>query len=303
MIRQGFGPIAFGNDTENFNITVSQYYPIDLVEYYQQEYNINIMDYKFDQILAINGIPAYEYFMNYANHSIGISKEVGTRLNYAFTIVEPRPDILIIEYGYWQQRTKRNPFPETPAVVYTLIHNGEQIEVTLPWTFKALKTYTGVESFMDDYWTRFSNPSLSKEEAELELEKYYKEVEEAAKEWALSQKGAVPSTPVVERLVMDVVPSSIHHIRENEAKLLKEHEQNLKENLKSAGSSSFSSDLTFTLLANSSHLSFWALSDNKTMAMYLDTMEPGKGSDYYPTLVKGFSQAAKLGLTNLVCVL
>jgi len=57
---------------------------------------------------------------------------------------------------------------------------------------------------------------------------------------------------------------------------------------------------TFELLVNSTHLTFWQLSDNETLVMYLDTMEPGKFTGFVPTLVEGFEMAAQRGLSRLI---
>jgi len=34
-----------------------------------------------------------QYFLSYANHSMGMCKDLGTRLNYAMTIVKPLPNL------------------------------------------------------------------------------------------------------------------------------------------------------------------------------------------------------------------
>ena len=44
----------------------------------------------------INGLNAVQYFEDYANHSIGLSKDFGARFNEAFTSPEPRSDICML---------------------------------------------------------------------------------------------------------------------------------------------------------------------------------------------------------------
>jgi len=277
MIRQGFGPVGWGSTVEDFQIRVSPYFPSDLVSWYQENSNIYLPDYSNYTIVGINGVDAYEYFMTYANTSVGMGKDAGTRFNFALTVPEPRDDITIIQYGYWQQRTHRNPFPETDSIVYTLVSpSGVKENVVLPWTFKALKTYTGQQSWLDDYYAKL---------AAIQPEYFIA----AANEWdARTARG-------------DILPAREHSFMEMEDKPeLKNKIQDHKQELLSQYFGDAASDMTFELLANNTHLTFWQLSDNKTLVMYLDTMEPGKLSGFYPTLLKGFQAAADRGLTQFI---
>ena len=252
-----------------------------MLEYYQSTYSIDLTQYVNYTLSKINGVDAYDYLLQYANSSLGMSKDVGTRLNYVLTVPEPRNDIEIIQYSYWQQRTHRNPFPETSEVVYELIDgNGNPVTVTLPWTFKAAKTYTGYNSFYADY----VNPNAALPAAELE-----EKLRQAAKEWVEAERSG-NIKPAVEANFMNIKSEkSKKVINDWKQKLIDEHLTKEQQ-----------SEYTFELLVNSTHLSFWQLSDNKTMVLYLDTMEPGFLSDYYPTLYKGFQVAAQRGLSQLV---
>ena len=249
---------------DNYKIKVSPYFPDDLVSYYNENMNIHLPDYTNYTIDEINGVPAFDYFMTYANSSVGMAKDAGARLNYAMTLPEPRDDIPVILYGYWQQRTHRNPFPETDAIIYSLTSpSGEKVQLTLPWSFQALKTYTGVDSWKEDYYA----PVLEFTHGDISYKQ--RDIEERPKE-----------------MIMDISSNRIKH-----------HKNNLVNNVYGFEASS---SMGFELLVNSSHLTFWQLSDNQTLVMYLDTMAPGRLSGYYPSLVKGFQIAAERGLTRLI---
>jgi len=273
LIRQGLGPVGWGSDPSNFKITVSPYFPSDLVSYYSNNFGIYLPNYTNYTINTINGVPAYEYFMTYANTSIGMSKDVGTRFNYALTVPEPRNDINIIQYGYWQQRTHRNPFPKTDSVEYGLISpNGDFETLVLPWSFKALKTYTGQQSWLNDYYAPLAD-----------VNSYI----EAADNWYIKQKTGDIEPSVKSSFMEDIIDNT---------DFIKSHKHNLI--YKYFGNDA--QDMTFELLANSSHLSFWQLSDNQTFVMYLDTMEPGRFSGFYPTLIQGFNMAKERGLSRFI---
>lgn len=44
------------------------------------------------QVLTINGEDALAHIITFANRSVGVSKDLGTRVNLALTMVEPTPD-------------------------------------------------------------------------------------------------------------------------------------------------------------------------------------------------------------------
>jgi len=148
----------------------------------------------------------------------------------------------------------------------------------LPWSFKALKTYTGYDSWVADYTSPWvngkSNPAP---------------LLRAADEWIEDQYEGDLTRPD-HHSFMPLSQGSDHTARQEEYKrnVLREHFGEEADNM------------TFELLVNSTHLTFWALSDGKTLVMYLDTMEPGKGSGFLPDLERGFKIAAQRGLTQLI---
>lgn len=207
-----------------------------------------------------------------------MSKDPGTRLNYALTVPEPRNDVEIIQYGYWQQRTHRNPFPSTSGVEYGLQSpNGNKVTITLPWTFKALKTYTGQSSWLADYKAPVA--SLNGDDELYDI---------AHKQWLEREKrGDVPVAH--ERSFMKIS-------NQNTKNNMESHKREILQKHFGARASEF----TFELLVNSTHLTFWQLSDNETLVMYLDTMEPGRLSGFLPDLVQGFKIAAQRGLSRFI---
>jgi len=50
-------------------------------------------------------------------------------------------------------RQHRNPLPRQPNVDYTFqLADGSTVDVSIPWVASSINTYTGVSSFMKDYW-------------------------------------------------------------------------------------------------------------------------------------------------------
>lgn len=207
-----------------------------------------------------------------------MSKDVGTRLNYALTVPEPRDDVEIIQYGYWQQRTHRNPFPSTSGIEYGLVSpNGDSVTITLPWTFKALKTYSGKDSWLEDYYAPVAS-----------LHGNFEEYLHAADEWnKREERGDILTAH--EKSFMDIHKKETKQIiNDHKKQILQQHFGD-----QAAG-------LTFELLVNSTHLTFWQLSDNQTLVMYLDTMEPGKFTGFLPDLLQGFKMAAERKLSRFI---
>lgn len=237
------------------------------------------------EILEIDGFSSFDYFLKYANNSVGMAKDLGTRFNVAMTLPEPRNDIQVIQYSYWQQRTHRNPFPKQATVYYKFQStDGEVVEVGFPWTFKALKTYTGVDSFMEDFY------APAHEEEQIRIDSAARD----AFDEQMKLGGSVKAP--VEKSLMHIPKGGVAEsvIHSHKAKLLAQHFPHL--------SLAEVEEDNFELLVNTTHLTFWALNDNQTMVMYLDDMAPDSGgpSGYYVALKQGFEIAAERGLTRLI---
>jgi hypothetical protein len=55
--------------------------------------------------------------------------------------------------SYWQIRTHRNPFPATSFVSYELqLKDNTTTTLHVPWVARVLKTYSGSQAFLQDYW-------------------------------------------------------------------------------------------------------------------------------------------------------
>ena len=90
--QQPFAPISVtANGTNEQIIVVSEYFPTSLINYYQQTMNIDIRSFSGAQIVSIDGYNALPYLIEYANSSVGMSKDLGSRFNYALTRPNPRP--------------------------------------------------------------------------------------------------------------------------------------------------------------------------------------------------------------------
>jgi hypothetical protein len=55
---------------------------------------IDVRQFAGAQIVSIDGFAALPYMIEYANTSVGMSKDLGSRFNYALTRPNPRPDIV-----------------------------------------------------------------------------------------------------------------------------------------------------------------------------------------------------------------
>lgn len=283
LVRQPFAPVGFGDTTENYKITISPYFDEEIIDYYEDSVGLNVTDYVGMEILEIDGVSPFDYFLKYANNSVGMAKDLGTRFNFALTVPEPRNDIQLIQYGYWQQREHRNPYPKQPYVYYKLQSpDGTEIELSVPWSFKALATYSGVESFQEDYFA--SSIIGSPEHLKEQLESVQQEL----------QLGG-PTKAARAHSFMNIPKGGKGEavIEEHKRKLLAEHFPHI-ENVEE--------EMSFELLVNTTHLTFWALSDNQTLVMFLDSMEPDADglSGYYVGLKEGFEIAADRGLTRLI---
>jgi hypothetical protein len=138
---------------------------------------------------------------------------------------------LPVSFGYWQSRTRRNPFPAKPAVDYSIrFANNTVVNLSVPWAIQCTKNYTGVGSFLKDYWA----PPASA----------------ARKASAKAQQRDQPLVHQHETLMHNV--------------------EHVKPTLQAQPNQ------TFTMLVNSTDLTFWKLSDNKTLVMYLDTFGPAR---------------------------
>lgn len=144
-----------------------------------------------------------------------------------------------MSYGYWQSRTRRNPFPAKPVVDYVLFANGKSTQISFPWAIQCTKNYTGLSSFMADYWAPNSTATA------------------ASSSSASSSSSARLDSPVVDK-DENLMPSPVRASPSRAARSVAAVNE------------------TFTLLVNSTDLTFWQLSDNKTLVMYLDTFGPAK---------------------------
>jgi hypothetical protein len=93
--QQPFAPISdTDNSTNQQIISISNYFSTALVQYYLDTMGIDVRQFAGAQIVSIDGFAALPYMIEYANTSVGMSKDLGSRFNYALTRPNPRPDIV-----------------------------------------------------------------------------------------------------------------------------------------------------------------------------------------------------------------
>eukprot|EP00211_Chloroparvula_japonica_P001028 CAMPEP_0119121380 /NCGR_PEP_ID=MMETSP1310-20130426/2039_1 /TAXON_ID=464262 /ORGANISM="Genus nov. species nov., Strain RCC2339" /LENGTH=591 /DNA_ID=CAMNT_0007110943 /DNA_START=311 /DNA_END=2086 /DNA_ORIENTATION=- len=152
-VRQPVMPAGYVADGED-RVAVSRFLAADLVDYFKSTTGFDITTLVGASIDTIDGEPAVEHLRAYSETSIGMSKDAGTRYHLAMVQVTPQPVVKDVAASYWATRTKRNPLPTADSVRYTFTFpNGTTFGMEFPWTYRALKTYSGLDSFMEDYWS------------------------------------------------------------------------------------------------------------------------------------------------------
>lgn len=268
LIRQPFAPVSYVDDTGRQVVAIGPWYNGPLAQYYRDTTGVDVKAYAGAVIEQVDGVAALEYFYTYANESVGMSKDPGTRFNMVMSRPEPRPDMVTVAQSYWATRTQRNPIPRRPYVDYELrLPNGTATALTLPWSILAQKTYTGVDSFLADYWAAPSSAAAA--------------TDAAADAVARPRVHAHAPPPVVDDMAMrDVEVSPLY--RDMDAIAARKQSSR------------------FTNLVNGTQLSFWQLDDNETLVMYLDTFGPDSLVDTYTILNEGFQAAADRKLSRFI---
>ena len=199
------------------------------------------------EVLSINDRPALELLLKYANTSVGMSKDLGTRLNYALARPNPRFDALQVAFGYWQVRRSRDPLPDPTPVSYSLrLRDGSALNLTLPWCAVCLRTYTGLSSFMNDLYYRSSSSSS-----------LLAAREPTNSAFARRFDAAQPPPGLAPISMLDAEPRSQKQ-HEDHRQLPPDPRQE------------------FQLLVQSAELTFWMLNDNQTLVMVLGTFSVRK---------------------------
>eukprot|EP01094_Clydonella_sp_ATCC50884_P020977 TRINITY_DN4496_c0_g1_i1.p1 TRINITY_DN4496_c0_g1~~TRINITY_DN4496_c0_g1_i1.p1 ORF type:complete len:673 (-),score=242.65 TRINITY_DN4496_c0_g1_i1:108-2126(-) len=275
---QPIAPISYVDASGEQVVAISPFVNPELVQWYKSRYGIDVMDLLGSQIRDVNGYPAMDYFEGYANNSMGMSKDIGTRFNYAMTIVKPIPKTPSTALGFWQARTKRNPFPRKPWAEYNITYsNGTKADnVVIPWAVMPSTTYTGVQSFLADY--KAPKPNCGSV------------LPRGGAADALRERMAAPS---IDR---DPQPFALGRAAVPELDAELEAERMRRFGVPGSGAAP---DPLFKPLVTSTDLFFYQLNDGKTMVMYLDTMAPSL-VETYKALNEGFNAAAENGLTRLI---
>ena len=269
--------MAWGNSVNNFEIHVSPHFYEDIEDFYEDSVGIRISDYANFTIKYVDGVPAADYFLKYANHSAGTSKDIGTRFNEVMTLraPEPNPDGEMrydtIYTGSWQKRSYLQPFPESESVEYGLVSpSGEFVTVTLPWCFNVRANIDGVEEFQEKYVSGQRRNKTG-------------DYVRAASEWSKNGGNGNDASSSI----MKLDAKAKRAIADDQLRAAKNYFGN------------DAASMTFELLLQYDVLTFWKLSDNRTVVMRLSSMlaEP---EETIQTLLKGFKLASENGLDRLI---
>jgi hypothetical protein len=87
---QPFSLVSIGGGTELF---VAPYFPAGLEEAYLTLTGMNITKFAGARVVLIEGVDATKYITEYAQYSVGLSKDLATRFNVALTRFEPTVDL------------------------------------------------------------------------------------------------------------------------------------------------------------------------------------------------------------------
>eukprot|EP00013_Stygamoeba_regulata_P009325 CAMPEP_0177675720 /NCGR_PEP_ID=MMETSP0447-20121125/27361_1 /TAXON_ID=0 /ORGANISM="Stygamoeba regulata, Strain BSH-02190019" /LENGTH=644 /DNA_ID=CAMNT_0019184145 /DNA_START=163 /DNA_END=2097 /DNA_ORIENTATION=- len=108
-------------------------------------------------VLEIDGEPAVDHLLRFANHSIGSSKDLNIRYNLANTRFLPNNNNGYYP-GAFQQRSVMNPWPATQETVTYRVRlaSGQETTYQLPWGAEVSHAYTGTNQFAQ---TCMANPA------------------------------------------------------------------------------------------------------------------------------------------------
>jgi hypothetical protein len=260
--------------------------PIETQRLYNTSYNFDLNVFSGAKILSIQGENALSHLTDFAFHSVGLSKDLGTRLNAALTQSLPLPTHSVDPQGalissLYTNRTAGefsayiSPGERYVSYMVELL-NGTVTSVIFPWLAIPRKTYTGTSSFMADYY-RTSSDKIASESVPSSSSDFHS---------TTSQPDML--APLKERVTTDK-PTNVDQKPHP-------HPHFTIDGVPCSGSRG-----CFELILESKHVHIYRISgDNSTAIMYLDTYEPESTQMFETTVAKGLLAANELGLTNLI---